>query len=123
MPASDEPEVRPVSAVQKITSRSDRQVSHKQLNKKVSADTVHEDRSVQARVVDGELLDREIGAGATQQYAGFTMDGQFERHPGFYQRSVADPAAQQEYAIHLYNDTSRLGGAVDQRMRTIDLFV
>ncbi len=122
MPASDEPEVRPVSAVQKVSNRSDRYVNSKQLNRKVGSDGVHDDRSVQARIVDGELLGKEVGADYTQSYTGFTLDGQFERHPGFYQRSAVDPAALQEYAIHLYNDTSRLG-AVDPGVRSIDLFV
>jgi len=60
------------------------------------------------RVIDGELLDREVHATNSSKQTGFTFDGnsQRESHPGFYQRQQA---GSHQHAIDSYKDTEILG--------------
>jgi len=60
------------------------------------------------RVIDGELLDREVNATSSTNQAGYTFDAKSQResHPGFYQR---ESSGNQQYAIDSYNDMVILG--------------
>ncbi len=60
------------------------------------------------RVIDGELLDREVNASSATNATGYTFDAKSQResHPGFYQRQST---GSQQYAIDSYNDMVTLG--------------
>ncbi|VAW78224.1 hypothetical protein MNBD_GAMMA12-1164 [hydrothermal vent metagenome] len=76
------------------------------------------------RVIDGELLDREVEASSASKDTGFTFDAKSQResHPGFYQRQST---GSQQYAIESYNDMVVLGQSNNSTgvQNRIDYFV
>lgn len=76
------------------------------------------------RVIDGELLDREVHAANSTSNTGFTFDAKSRResHPGFYQRQSTGT---QQYAIDSYNDMVILGQSQNSTgvQNSVDYFV
>ncbi len=77
------------------------------------------------RIIDGELLDREVDATSASKNSGFTFDAQSQResHPGFYQRQST--TGSQQYAIESYNNMVVLGQSRNSTgvQNRIDYFV